>query len=312
MAERIITRTVYGAVIQTVKQLGLPHIVLDYTTINEAINEETIISHLPADKRRGMEIIDPYDYENDTNRIFTQWLVIGNGGHENINNPNDAVPYSIPIPHKATDSGLFSIIPFLLRPATADLTTVERAKYGLRRTVVIDDVVYAAYYARKLEFPQYTPDMILSTVENGQESTEQFVPTIENLRPEKYGDSTQFEGKYVSVSSMTTVTFSAAEIQDLKDAARLMFGNERMAIISELAICSAVSKMVSARYPYVTASAMNPIPVPANMYWDIAACQVNTHITTYVPISFVDQEYSLSLNLGATEALFGEQISNVP
>jgi hypothetical protein len=305
MAARIITRTVYGATIQTVRALGMKHVVVEYTTINQAINEPTIINKLPTPLTRGMEIYDPYDFDKDSNNIFTQYLVVGNGGHENINNPNDAVPYSIPVPHKATDSGLFNLMPFILRKADDDLTVAERRKYALRRTVEVDGVLYAAYYARKIEFPRTTPEITITKIVDGESVVETFVPTINNLRPVKYAQETEYKGAYATVSSFVQLVWDENDIQDAKDACRIMFGNERMAIISELAICSAVEKPIKQRYPSEAGSAQTPINVPANTFFEAVACQVNVHITTYIPLSYADQEYTLSLNLGATEPLFG-------
>lgn len=309
MAERIVTRTVYGAAIQTVKQLGLKHVVLDYTTINQAINEQTIVSKLPAVRTRGMEITDPYAYQTDTDKIYTNWMVIGNLGHLNFVDPDDAIPYSIPVPHKASDSGLYNIYPFVMRPIAQDLTRQERRIYGLRRTLEVDGELYAAYYGRRLTFDGTAPDMLITTVVDGEETSEIFIPTFENLRPEKMSEAVTYDGVYMSVSMLSTVVFGESEIQNLKDVARLLFGNERKAIISEIGICSAVEKMVKQRYPHPVGSAQQPVNVPADQFYDIVACQINAHVTTYIPISFVDKEYTYVVDLGASEPIFGRRIA---
>lgn len=305
MAARIITRTVYGSEIQTIRALGLKHTFKEFTTLNQAISEPSINKNLPVPLTLGMEIAAEYNFETDSNSIFTQYLVVGNGGHQNINDPNDAVPYSIPVPHKATDSGLFNLMPFVMRPVTNDLTAAQRRNYGLRRTELIDGVVYAAYYARKIQFPRTTPDVNITTVVDGEEVVEEFIPTINNLRPQHYTQETDYDGAYASVSSFVQIIWDEQAIQDIKDACRLKFGNERMAIISELAICSGIEKPVLQRYPSAIGSAQVPQNVAANTYFEAVGCQVNVHITTYVPLAYADQEYTLSLDLGATEPLFG-------
>lgn len=309
MAERIVTRTVYGAAIQTVKQLGLKHVIMDYTTINQAINEQTIVNKLPLVRTRGMEITDEYSHTEDTDKIYTTWMVIGNLGHLNFTDPEDAIPYSIPVPHKATDSGLYNIYPFVMRPIAQDLTRQERRMYGLRRTLEVEGELYAAYYGRRLTFDRTAPDMMITTVVNGDETSEIFIPTFENLRPEKMNESVTYDGVYVSVSMLSTVVFSATEIQDLKDVARLLFGNERKAIISEIGICSGVEKMVKQRYPHPVGSAQQPVNVAAGQFYDVVGCQVNAHVTTYIPISFVDKEYTYVVDLGASEPIFGKRIA---
>lgn len=304
---RIITRTIYGSQLQTVRQLGLKHEVLEYTTINQALNEPTIIDMLPDPMTRGMEITEPYDYDNDTNSIFTQLLVCGNGGHKNINNPNDATPYTVPVPHLATDSGLFNLLPFLCRDVTDDLSVAERGLYALRRTLDINGVLKAFYFGRKLDFPRTTPDMNLVKVVDGVETIEQFIPTMSNLRPTQQEETADYDGSYVSVSSFLEVSWGAEQIEAMKEACRLLYGNERMTILSELAICSCVFKPVTQRYP--TTGAQVPVSAPANTFFEAVATQVNVHITTYIPLSYVDQEYTLSLNLGATEPIFGPTVT---
>ena len=45
MATRIITRTVLGSLLQTERGLGLKHNVWEYTTLNQAVSERTIIAN---------------------------------------------------------------------------------------------------------------------------------------------------------------------------------------------------------------------------------------------------------------------------
>lgn len=302
-AERIITRTIYGSTLQTVKALGFKLEVPEFTTLNQAINEPTIVDLLPSTATLGMEIFDEYNVDTDFDAISTKYLAIGNGGHKNIQNPNDAVPYSVPVPHLATDSGLYNMCPWLVRPVTDDLSIEERKKYRLRRTIIRDGVLYSAYFLRVLEYSRSTPDLMVTTIENGEETSAQFVPTIENLRPSHPTENQDYHGKYANVSAFVPVVMDAKEIKDFKEACRIMFGNERMAIISELAICSGVDKPVTQRYP--STGAQNPMTVPENQFFEVAACQVQVFISTYIPLAYADQEYSFTLDVGATEPLFG-------
>lgn len=306
-ANRIITRTVAGAQLQTNRQLGLKHEVPEYTTLNQALNEPTIINLLPTIPTAGMEVYDEYDLDTDSDSIFTKYVVLGNGGHKNINNPNDAVPYSVPVPHLATDTGLFNIMPLVVRPATEDLTIEQRKKYRLRRTIEKDGVKYAAYFCRVLEFPRTTPDMMITTIENGEESSTQFIPTINNLRPSHPEENQDYDGKYASVSSFVTLVFDAQELKDIKDACRILYGNERMAILSELAICSGVEKTIRARYPLT--GPQTTLAVAPNTLFEVAACQVQVFITTHIPLAYADQEYSMTIDIGATEPLFGVNVN---
>lgn len=319
MASRIITRTVTGSALQTERGLGLKHNVPEYTTLNQAISERTIVANLPEALTKGMEVLPAYNYETDTDKIFTQYICIGNGGHRNVtdgsssdnagfvngsnNNVVSAVPYTLPVPHLATDTGLYNMIPFLIRPVTDDLTISERRDYALRRTIEKDGVLYAAYFARKLDYERVTPVINITQVVDGESTVMEFVPTINNLRPSHPTEDTSYSADYANVSAAVKLIWTEDQIQDIKDACRILYGSENLAIISEIAVCSGVEKAVTQKYP--NTGAQNPIQVAANTFFEAVACQVVMHISTYVPISFADREYSLELNLGATEPLFG-------
>ncbi|BDH16588.1 MAG: hypothetical protein [Bacteriophage sp.] len=303
MASRITTRTVYGSALQTERGLGLSHNVMAYTTLNQAISENTIMANLPSPLTLGMEMLPDYDYTTDSDSIFTKYICIGNGGHKSIVNATDAIPYTLPVAHKATDSGLYNMIPFVVRPVADDLTITERSIYGLRRTLNLGGVLYAAYFARKLDYGNVTPTTNITNVVGGESSTEQFVPTINNLKPSKPTEDTTYTGSYANITAPVVVTWTEDQIQDIKDACALLFNNENLAIISEIALCSGVKKPIAQKYP--NTGTQNPAAVAANTYFEIVACQVSMFISTYVPLATADQEYTLSLDLGATEPLFG-------
>lgn len=311
MASRIITRTVTGSALQTERGLGLKHNVGEYTTLNQAISERTIISNLPEPLTKGMEVLPNYNYETDSDRLFTQYICIGNGGHRNItgsensnsSNVLNGVPYTVPVPHLATDTGLYNMMPFLVRPVTNDLTIAQRRDYALRRTIEKDGILYAAYFARKLDFDRVTPVINITHVVDGESSTMEFVPTINNLRPTHPTEDTSYDASYANVTASVTVIWDEDQIQDIKDACRILYGSENYAIISEIQVCSAVEKPITQKYP--NSGAQAPTNVAANTFFEAVACQVVMHISTYVPISFADREYKLELDLGATEPLFG-------
>lgn len=305
---RLVTRTVYGAYLQTVRQLGLKLEVPEYTTINQALNEPSIMANLPTPQTAGMEVYDPYSYETDTQNVYTRYVVLGNGGHRNVNNPGDAVPYSDPIPHLATDTAPYNLMPLVVRPLTNALTAAERKRYRLRRTFQRNGVMYEAYFGLVIDYSRTTPDMYTTDVVNGVEQKNLFVPTINNLNPTQPEDTVNYTGRYASVSALVSLVFSAQDIQNLKDACNIMFGNERAAIISEIAICSGVEKPVKSYYPATGAQVV--VNVPANTFFEAAACQVVLFITTYIPLAAVDQQYTLNLDIGATEPLFGVQASS--
>lgn len=321
MAERIITRTLLGGLLSTLGTLNLKHNIQDYTTLNQAISLKQIVDPLPEPIVKGMEVLPEYNFQTDSQNLYTQCFVIGNFGHKQINGastavgasdltsnsttyaPTISIPYTVPVPHLATDTGLYNIIPFVIRPVTDDLTTAHRKRYALRRTIEINSVLYAAYFGRVLDVTQIVPTTSVTEVVDGNETSFEFIPTFNNLRPTHPTEDTSYSASYGNVSAPISILFDEDDIQDLKDACRLLYNNENYAIISEVGLCSAVRKPITQKYP--NSGVGTPIAVAANTFYEMVACQITMHITTYVSFVGGDQEYTMGFDLGASEPLFG-------
>lgn len=329
MAERIVTRTVIGSLLMTNRALNLKHNIQDYTTINQAISLKQIVDPLPEPLVKGMEVLPEYSFITDSDQLFTQVMIIGNGGHKVVTGTsgnssynqtttgfsnataarlNIAIPYTVPVPHRATDTGLFNMYPFVIRPVTDDLTIAERKRYCLRRTIEIDGVLYAAYFGRVLTYERVTATTNITEVVDGQATTVEFVPTFNNLLPTHPTEDTDYNASYGNVSAPLEIVFDEDDIQDLKDACRLLYNNENYALLSEISLCSAVQKPIEQKYP--NSGTGSPTNVAQNTFFEMVACQVVLHMTTYVSFIGSDQEYSLTINIGATEPLFGAKSGN--
>lgn len=301
--QSVIVKTVYGNQLQTARQLGMQHQMPENSTINQALREQNIIDKLPTPVTAGMEITDDYDPETDTPLLNTRYLVLGNKGHKSIQNVNDAIPYTVPVPHMATDVNVFSMLPLVARPIDDDLSVDERKQYGLRRTILIGKDLYAFYFALRLTFDRTTVDTGITQVVDGTSVTTDFVPTLDNLAPTPQADNTDYSNNYATVSAFVKVAFDQLAIEDILEATRLLFGNEQMAIVSEIALCHGIPKAVTGRYP--NSGAQTKIAVPSTLYTEIVGMQSSVLATTYIPLPYINQKYEIMLNLGATEPLIG-------
>lgn len=298
-----VSRTAYGVSVQTAKYLGAPHELLPYSTINEILTDPLVVPYQPTTPTLGMEIYDPYDPLLDTERLRLQYIVIGNKGHRLVAGP----PVSTTeVPHKATDSGLYGLIPFVVKPVTNDLTPVQREKYRLRKTMMIDSVLYAAYYGRVIDISGITPTLQLTNIVEGTPVTTAFSPTINNLRPPIPAIGIDNDGSYLSVSSPITLSFTNDEVTDLKEAAALVFGNEAYATISEVGFCTGVDKEVTEKYP--NSGTQTPAVVTPDTYYETAGLQVNMVASVYYPVSSTNAGFDFGYDLGATEPLFGVEL----
>ncbi len=274
-----ITRTVYGSYLQTCSLLGLPFVVKAHTTLNEKFGIQAGI--LP----------DVSDLPK------MRYWAIGNGGHRFVQGGNGLTKPE-PIQHRATDAACFNHIPFVLREPTADLSVSERAKYALRREETHNGVRYIAYYLKRMDLTGVTPAMEYKTVQDGETVTTPFVPDTSNLNPTPPVLNNQgvnlTTGDYTTTTAKVMLPLTQAEIQEILNVAEILYADDGYAIISEIAACSAVDKIVQSPGPGSTTITFN----------DALAVQVNSHINTNFPLKFANNGIDILLDVGATEPLF--------
>ena len=281
MAENI-TRTAYGAFLQTVKYLGIPFQMIPNTTLNERFGINAGVA--PS-----------------ANAIpEMQYFCIGVGGHS-FTVGADSIPVPTPIQHEATDAACFKPIPFVLRPVTSDLSQVQQTNYALRSVITINSVQYVAYYLKRIDLTQVTAQMQLVSVNAGVETVTPFTPNSSNLNPTPQTPSNSgtnvVTGNYVSASAPVGLIFSQTDATELQNVATIMFGNPDYAIISEIGLCSGVDKVVS----------VTPTTGATYNFNDAIAVQIQSFIETIVLFAFNNNGTNILLDLGCTEPLFTQQ-----
>lgn len=305
---RTVTRTIYGSSLQTAMHTGLPHEIPPHSSVAEALTDPLAIAHQPTPITAGMEVFADYDANADTKDLAMRYIVIGNGAHYNVTGPVGGPPYPDTKKHRARDSGLYRMMPFLVRPATNDLTISQRQKYRLRKTLYIDGILYVAYYARVLDLTSVTPEETLTTIVDGNPIISNFVPTINDRRPTPPDIGTTNDGSFLAVSANITITLSAAEVQDIRDACALIFGDENQAIISEIGHCTGLDRVVTAVYPNDIGAPQVPVAVAPDTYYDVVGLQIATHVTTVIPLIYSSGGVEMTYDIGNTEPLYGTDI----
>lgn len=276
----LITRTVYGAKIQTCQLLGIPNELEEYTTLNEKFNVAT--SH----------ILNPSDEQK------MRYVAIGNGGHKMEVSGNSSLPVPKPQMHRPTDAALYSHLPFILRPAANDIDASTRINYALRKNMVVDGDEYFAYYLRRMDFTGVEAQMLLKNIENNIETTTPFIPTAGNLSPIppeiSTGSVVPTTGDFVLASAPISFILNEFDMDEIKNAANIIYGSEDYAIISELGLVAGVDKVVSAT-DYLGAS-FN--------YNEVIGAQICTHISTFHAVRFSNGGINSNFDVGATEPLY--------
>lgn len=276
---KIITRTGFGCLRQTELLIGKPYKALPNSTLNEKFEVQANV--LP-----------------EAGKIpYLGYYCIGQGGHRNEVGA-DGFPLTSPIDHRPTDAGLFRYLPFVLRELTNDLDSAARSRYAMRKIIQVDGRNYVAYYLKKIPMDSVNPDIYYNRVVDGQVTTTPFRPDNSNLNPPppeipNTGTVTT-SADYLSVSAILPMDFTANDVAELVNAVRILYKDERYAVISEIGMVTAATKLVTG-------------PGPGNttiQYEEAVAAQIAAHMTGHYPVGFTNMGFSLKVNLGATEPMF--------
>lgn len=270
-------RTVFGAMLQTNKLLGLPHVVAENTTLNESL-----------DIHKNLK---PTDNEEPNLSV----LVIGNNGHTVVRVNN--IDTFKPVPHLPVHAGLYGQIPFAVRRLDDDLPAEMRAKYRLRKLLShTDGQMYVAYYGLVLDKSNIQPTISIRKTENGQTTVRPFVPLVEDLRPQKPVMETNTvlttTGEYAFATAKVAVILSLEQVREIVNGCKILFGSEALAFITEVALCASVDRLVTGEIGGVQQNYMESI---------------GTQICSFIPLEESlpsrSKELELYLDVGAVEPL---------
>lgn len=278
---KIITRTLWGSSLQSSLLLGKQHTIVDNTTLNEKFKVQAGIK--PASGKNPI----------------LQYIAIGDAGHLNRVNA-DNKPYTSPVNHRPTDAACFHHIPFVMREIDNDLSVTERARYGMRVVDKYNGRTYVWYYLKRVNLDNLVTELIHTSVVNDVPTLIPYVPTTANLNPtipDMPNDGViTTSGNYVSCSTLIPLLFSENDVAELVNVAKILYDNEYMSIISEIALCSGVDLQTIGAGPGNTQIS----------YLEAIAVQVATFITAYYAMSFTNKGFDFEVEIGATEPMLSE------
>lgn len=276
----LIVRTIYGASLQTTQLMKLPFTLVPNTTLNEKFNIATNVSL------------------NAAEIPSVQYVAIGNGGHTMEVSGNSPLSVPKPIMHRTTDASNFSHLPFVLRPIENDIDATTRQRYALRKILVIGGEEYVAYYLRRMDLTGSSSQMQLKNITNNTETVSPFVPTAANLSPTPTnivgGGAVPTSGDFALASALVTFELDTIDMDEIKNAANIIYGSEDYAIISEIALCSGLERIVGAN---------DHTGTPFN-FNEVIAVQTCTLISTFHALRFTSGGISIQFDVGATEPLY--------
>lgn len=272
-----ITRTIYGNYIQTCNYVGKTPIIPPHSTLNNKF-----------DVNSGVE-------PTEDERAVMRYFCIGLGGHGYAGGA-DLIPRFSMLQHKSTDAALFGHLPFVLRPIDSDLSDTERSIYALRVQENYGGLPYYAYYLRRLDLTSVEPEMLYTTINAGSEVTTPFIPSAANLTPTPTIISDGMNvvsGDMTSVMARLGITFTTAQINEIMNAAKIIYGDESYAIISEIGLCTGVDRDV-----IVSSAGGGTFTQP-----EAIGVQIAAFISAKIELQTANRSVTFEMDVGASEPL---------
>lgn len=273
------TPTVYGDFIQACSFTGAPFDMVANTTLNERLG---ILAGVAPPTGKVPQ---------------AGWICIGNQGHRPVVDGLNS--WNTGRQHLPSHGGPFEMMPFVLRPINNDLTQAERKKYGLRKIEEYGGKQYIAYYLKKVDMTTSRPAMVIIDKTGGVTSFRPFVPTTSDLSPtptDLAPEETQTaNGNQLGVRQVITVILTAAEIEMVLDACRIMYDNASRAVLSEIGMVAGVE--------YVTNGTSTGGGVVE--YTEVISAQVVSHLITHYSLPFVNNQVREDMVLGTSNPLMG-------
>lgn len=228
-------------------------------------------------------------------RPALKFYTIGIGGHGYTMGPN-SIPLSQVIDHSSGDAGLYRHLPFVLRPINDDLTAGERSRYCLRKIIEVDGTNYVAYYGKRLNMTGVIPKMTKRTIVDDQTVIEEYVYTEANLSPTPpeipNTGAVTTSNEYLATSAIIPMPFTEADVAELYNVAEILFGDRRMAVISEFGFCTAVDADVSIN-----------TPAGAVTFKETICAQIATIISGHYEMIYNSKGFDFNLEVGAVQPL---------
>jgi len=284
-------RTIYGNMLQVANQLGIPHRILERSTLNEKFGR--------------LAGIKPPTSTNPKMQYFT----IGYGGHLGYMGSNGTY-LSTAIDHQPDHAALYKHLPFVLREPGKDLDAAQRDKYRLR-TIWTDSSgkKYIAYWAKVIT----TSNLVIQSTKTvrdpitGALVPSDWAPDSNALNPQPPSldtnnlDQVVTSSTFYSANVELDISLTAQDCAELLNVARIMFKDEAYALVSEYGLVSGVDQ---------TTTGDNGLGGNIQ-YKEIVGAQINNFLTNRgAAADDSDSGIECLVNYGATEALVADSAVN--
>ncbi len=245
-------RTIYGIDLGLANYKKSDYKPLPNTTLNEKFN---ILAN-----------VDQFTVDNP----ILKGYCLGNGNIKTIGDDSKTMLYYGN--HKVTDGALYSHIPFIIRKVDQDLSPTERMSYRLRKELIVDDITYVVYYMKIIDSISISNQIL--KIESEMDTMPKLSifytndAAILNPVPKEYTDEvTSIKDTYVAISDQISIVLTITELDEIREAMRILKLDEISTKINELAICSGVD--VINQVDYSVESAYSQVNLFVDMDYDI-------------------------------------------
>ncbi len=205
-------------------------IVDQYTTLNEV---HDVMAATSIGEKNGAD-------------FKLQYYGIGIKGAQFQGNDVNGIPRMIVNQHQPTNVNAFYPIPFVVREITNDLSNAERARYRMRVILVVNNVTYVAYYLKLTGFSSFVPSLKIVTKDanTGNEVPDTYVPQQDAMHPQpiaaKPDGTVPVSNQYVTASGRLDLSLDTNELEEIKNACRILFGDASYGAINEYYIVNGI------------------------------------------------------------------------
>jgi hypothetical protein len=253
------------------RERKIPMVILPYSTINEAM---------------GVGEVSP----PSSGYPSINYLSIGRGGHRNVLGVDGESITNVQM-HGVTDAALFKQIPFLMVPVDNDIPASERAKFRIRKLELHNGIEYFVYYLKTLPQNTNSVELVVIEVRDGKQiSEEKYIPSVTSLTPSPVDisnvNANTADGKYIVAKIAIPVVLTLEDINSIKEACTIIYGNENYAMISEFGLIGG--------YDYDTTSVQGGV---TTNYKEVAAAQVMAFLPMEQSLKFQTTEITITFTL---------------
>lgn len=242
---------------------------------------------------------------SETHLFRNRYFIIGSGAHVPVTVPG--VPaYFDSLPHRPRDSGPYLWLPFkLIQEGQPDITGTERAKYVMRRHITINSINYIGYWIKRMPFDDAdVPELATYIVQDGvKQPSATFTPAATDMTPvlpSLTNGQLPNTGRYYEARLPTEIAFTAAEVNDLREVASILFNDPDAVVISEVGMVYGVER-TSFNY-FINPSDASATGTAAGEV-ELAGAHVGAWMSEKKQLT-QDSDLTIDLNIGATEPEF--------